>query len=59
MTLCESDCKYSSYNYTLKKVECECDIKFRIKNLYEIKIDKEKLKSNFNFINLITVSIGI
>ena len=42
MTWFESDCKYSSYNYTLKKVKCWCDVKFKIKDLYEIKIDKEK-----------------
>ena len=48
MTLCENDCYYSSYDYTLKKVESKCDVKYRIKELYEIKIDKDKLKSNLN-----------
>ena len=48
MTLCENDCHYDSYDYILKKVECKCDVKYRIKELYEIKIDKDKLKSNLN-----------
>ena len=57
MTLCESNCNYAFYNYTLKKVECECDVKYRIKNLYEIKIDTDKLKSNLNFKNLINIKV--
>ena len=48
LTLCETNCHYSFYNYKLKKVECKCDVKYRIKELYEIKIDKDKLKSNLN-----------
>ena len=55
MTLCESNCNYASYNYALKKVECECEVKYNIKDLYEIKIDKDKLKANLNFKNLINI----
>ena len=29
-TLCEGDCNYASYNFTLKKVECNCDAKYKI-----------------------------
>ena len=57
MTLCENNCNYASYNRILKKVECICDVKYSIKNLYEIKIDKDKLKSNFNFKNLINIKV--
>ena len=57
MTLCENDCNFISYNYSLKKVNCECDIKFSIKDLYDIKIDKEKLKLKFNIKNLINIKI--
>ena len=53
MTLCENDCHYDSYDYILKKVECICDVKYRIKELYEIKIDKDKLKANLNIKNLV------
>ena len=57
MTLCENNCNYASYNFTLKKVECKCDVKYKIKDLYEIKIDKDKLKANFNLINLINIKV--
>jgi ABC-type glycerol-3-phosphate transport system permease component len=57
MTLCENNCNYASYNSILKKVECDCNVKYSIKNLYEIKIDKDKLKSNFNFKNLINIKV--
>ena len=56
-TLCESDCNYASYNFNLKKVECNCDAKYKIKDLNEIKIDKNKLKENFNFKNLINIKV--
>ena len=57
MTLCEDDCDFISYNYSLKKVNCECDVKFSIKDVYDIKIDKEKIKSKFNIKNLINIKI--
>ena len=57
MTLCESDCNYASYNNTLKKVKCECDVKYRIKDLNEIKFDKDKLKANLNLKNLINTQV--
>ena len=57
MTLCESDCSYSSYDNTLKKVECKCDVKYNIKDLYEIKIDKDKLKASLNLKNLINIQV--
>ena len=57
MTLCEEDCNFISYNFSLKKVNCECDIKFSIKDLSEIKIDKEKIKSKFNIKNLINIKV--
>ena len=57
MTLCESDCFYSSYNKILKKVECNCAVKYRIKNVYEIQIDKEKLIARLNIKNLINIKV--
>lgn len=43
--------------HTLKKVNCECDVKFSIRDLYDIKIDKNKLKSKFNIKNLINIKV--
>ena len=57
MTLCENDCHYDSYDYILKKVECKCDVKYRIKELYEIKIDKDKLKASLNIKNLVNIKV--
>ena len=48
MSLCEDNCDFISYNTSLKKVDCECNIKSEIKNLFDIKIDK--IKSNLNLI---------
>ena len=57
MTLCESDCNYASFNTTLKKVNCECDVKNKIKDLSDIKIDKNKLKASLNLKNLINTQV--
>ena len=57
ISLCESDCNYVSYDSILKKAECECKVKFRIKDLYEVKIDKEKLKMKFNIKNLVNIKV--
>ena len=57
MSLCDTDCNYVSYDYILKKAECECKVKFRIKDLYEVKIDKEKLKMKFNIKNLVNIKV--
>ena len=57
MSLCENDCNYVSYDSTLKKAECECNVKFKIKDLYEVKIDKEKLKMKFNIKNLVNIKV--
>ena len=57
MTLCDNDCNFIEYNNYLKKVKCECDIKFNIKDIYNIKIDKKKLKLKFNIKNLINIKV--
>ena len=57
LSICENDCNYASYNSKLKKVECKCNVKYRIKDLNEIKIDNDKLKANFNFKNLINIKV--
>ena len=55
MTLCENECNYASYNTTLKKVKCECDVKNKIKDLNDVKIDKDKLKASLNIKNLVKI----
>ena len=57
MSLCENNCNYSSYDYELEKVICECNVKIKIGNLYEIIVDTEKLKNKFNVQNLINLKI--
>ena len=57
MSLCENNCDYLSYNYTLKKVECKCNVKLGIKDLSELKIDKESLKSKFNIKDMINIYV--
>ena len=46
-SLCEHNCEYKGYNLNKKKVECECFIKVKLPILSEIKINKDKLLSNF------------
>ena len=57
MSLCEENCDFISYNNSLKKVNCKCDAKLTIKDLCEAKIDKDKLKSIFNFKNMINIKV--
>jgi len=56
MSLCETNCKYTNYDYNTKKVTCECFIKIKFPLLSEIEINKDKLLANFinikNFINI-------
>ena len=57
MSLCENNCNFTNYNTSLKKVDCECTIKNEIKNLFYIKIDIDKLKSKFDFRNMINIEV--
>ena len=57
MSLCENNCNFTNYNTSLKKVDCECTIKNEIKNLFDIKIDIDKLKSKFDFRNMINIEV--
>ena len=40
-----------------EKVICECNVKINFANIYEIKIDTEKLKKNFKPENLVNLKI--
>ena len=47
MSLCETDCKFTKYDYNTKKVECQCFIKIKFPLISEIEINKDNLLDNF------------
>ena len=47
MSLCEEDCDFTDYDSINKKAICSCLIKLKLPLISEIKIDKDKLISNF------------
>ena len=47
MSICEEDCDFTGYNIKSKKVICSCYTKLYLPLISEIKVDKEKLYSNF------------
>ena len=56
MSLCESNCDYTNYNFTTKKAICECNAKNSFNSISDIKNNKDKLMYSFmdlkNAINL-------
>ena len=56
MSLCESNCQYTNYNSTNKKVLCQCNYKNIINSITDIDGNKDKLLKSFkdlkNAINL-------
>ena len=57
MSLCEDNCDFISYNISLKKVDCICHIKNKIRNLFEAKFDMNKIKNKFDFRNMINIEV--
>ena len=47
MSVCESNCEYDGYNSSIKKAECDCEIKIKIPLMSEIIINKDKLLQKF------------
>ena len=47
MSLCETNCELSGYNYETKNAECDCEIKIKLPLISEIVINKDKLLKNF------------
>ena len=47
MSICEEDCEFTEYNPKTKKVKCSCNTKINLPIISDIKINKEKLYSNF------------
>ena len=57
MSLCEDNCDFISYDSSSKKIDCNCNIKLTIKDLSNIKINKDTLKSKFNIKNMINIEV--
>ena len=57
MSLCEDNCDFISYDSSSKKINCECNIKIAIKDVSNIKINKEFLKSKFNIKDMINIEV--
>ena len=56
--VCEDDCDFISYNSKSGEAICSCSVKETLSKISEMKIDKEKLKSNFiNFKNIANISM--
>ena len=47
LSLCEENCDFGEYNNDTKKAVCSCFTKVKLPLISEIKVDKEKLFSNF------------
>ena len=47
MSVCEENCDFTEYNTESKKAICSCYTKIIFPLISEIKVDKEKLFSNF------------
>jgi len=47
MSVCEEECDFTQYDEKNNKVLCSCYIKVKLPLISEIKVDKEKLISNF------------
>ena len=47
MSICEEDCEFTSYDNETKNAICSCYTKINLPTLSEIKVDKEKMFSNF------------
>jgi len=47
MSLCESNCEFTGYNFNKKEAICECNVKIKLPLISEIVINKNKLLNNF------------
>ena len=56
LTLCENNCQFNGYNSKLHTVNCKCDIKTDLQNIFNSNYDIQKLTYNFldikNIINI-------
>ena len=47
MSLCESNCELTGYNFNKKEAICECNIKIKLPLISEIVVNKNKFLNNF------------
>ena len=47
LAICDNGCELTAYDYTTHKASCYCPISLTISSISKIKIDKERLMSNF------------
>ena len=59
LTLCEEDCKFNGYNYTIGKAACSCNIQINpTTKIGDIVFDKNKLLDSFtNFKNIMNINV--
>ena len=58
MSVCEKDCIFKEYNFTTKKVLCECFIKINFPLISKISFNKDKFINDFkNISNIINLDI--
>ena len=58
LSLCEKNCEFQGYNSSAKRAICNCKAKTKMKQILEIKNDKEKLLNNFAKFETLT-NIGV
>jgi hypothetical protein len=52
--VCQEDCQFTDYDYTLSVAKCSCDVKESSKSIADMNIDKAKILDNFaNFKNIV------
>ena len=51
LSICEEGCEFSEYDEITKTASCSCFTKIKLPLISEIKVDKERLISNFKDIN--------
>ena len=57
-TVCQDDCDFVDYNYTIKKAKCKCKAKESSSSFTDMIIDKKKLLDNFkNIKNIANIKI--
>ena len=55
ISVCEEDCDFREYDYDNKRAKCSCFVKMNIPMISQIKVDKEKLFSNFKDIKILEI----
>ena len=58
LSVCEENCEYGGYDYSNKRVLCECYTKIAFPIISEVEINKDKLLNNFKDIKS-TININV